>query len=62
MQLVAAFSNKLKGQAVELPPIRLPDAVPGVDGDAAEMGPVGRAEVAVKLQDRYPSTCLWRSC
>eukprot|EP00878_Enallax_costatus_P027800 GHUV01029957.1.p1 GENE.GHUV01029957.1~~GHUV01029957.1.p1 ORF type:complete len:695 (+),score=274.57 GHUV01029957.1:1025-3109(+) len=55
MQLVTAYVNKLKGQAVELPPISLPDAVPGVEFDAAQLGLVGRAEVAIKLQGRYPA-------
>lgn len=52
MELLVTFKSKLKGQAVELPPINLPVTVPGVTTDIEQLGSVGRAEVAVRLQDR----------
>lgn len=53
LQLVEALRHKLDGTPVELPPVSLPQEVPGVpEGGAAHLGPVERAEVALRLQDR----------
>lgn len=52
-ELLGAFSAKLTGQPVELPPIQLPTgAVPGVPADAGQLGAVERAQAALLLQDR----------
>lgn len=53
LQLVEALRHKLDGTPVELPPVSLPQEVPGVpEGGAAHLGPMERAEVALRLQDR----------
>jgi hypothetical protein len=53
LQLVESLRHKLDGTPVELPPINLPQDVPGVPAGADQMGPVERAEAALRLQDRY---------
>jgi hypothetical protein len=53
LQLVDSLRHKLDGTPVELPPINLPQDVPGVPAGVDQMGPVERAEVALRLQDRY---------
>ncbi|KAF6253367.1 armadillo-type protein [Scenedesmus sp. NREL 46B-D3] len=54
-ELLDAFNAKLAGQAAaELPPIQLPQGVPGVPAGAAGEGLVQRAQTALALQDRYP--------
>jgi hypothetical protein len=52
-QLLDAFHAKLAGQAAaELPPIQLPQGVPGLPAGAAGEGPLQRAQTALALQDR----------
>ena len=53
VKLLDVLRHKLDGTPVELPPITLPQAVPGVDApDAAGLGLVDKAEAALRLQDR----------
>jgi hypothetical protein len=53
-ELLDAFHAKLAGQAAaELPPIQLPQGVPGLPAGAAGEGPVQRAQAALALQDRW---------
>eukprot|EP00775_Hariotina_reticulata_P013002 gene13002-13131_t len=56
-QLINAFSAKIKGAPVELPPLDLPQQppAPATAADAQKDALVARAETAVSLQDRYPA-------
>lgn len=51
--LLESMRQKLDGTPVELPPITLPQEVPLLPAGADQMGQVERAEVAVRLQDRW---------
>jgi hypothetical protein len=51
------MQQKLDGTPVELPPISLPQEVPLLPAGADQLGPVERAEVAVRLQDRWGTYC-----
>jgi hypothetical protein len=57
LQLVESLKHKLDGTPLELPDINLPVHVPGLPAAAAaaavdHLGPVERAELALKLQER----------
>lgn len=53
MHLLESMQQKLDGTPVELPPISLPQEVPLLPAGADQLGPVERAEVAVRLQERW---------
>lgn len=52
LHLLESLRHKLDGTPVELPPIDLPQAVPGLPEGLEQQGPVDKAEAALRLQDR----------
>jgi hypothetical protein len=62
MHLLESMQQKLDGTPVELPPISLPQEVPLLPAGADQLGPVERAEMAVRLQERWGTSCIRQTC